>query len=205
MRTSTTTTSKATPASLKLLMRATPAEMRRVRGALSLLRRREREKARYALRLSKRCAKLSKRCSMHAMTASHALSVVTRLIKNGKFTTTLLLLFCTASMLAAEPIERETAYVKHAFVADNTDDLAQWMRLFTRERSDEESAIMHSMLVEHRIQAVSRCVVTVLARDNGTAQIRVDDDAYDGGLTGWILTELLELPNDKWNSEGPNQ
>jgi len=76
------------PYTLKLLMRATPEEMRRVRGALSLLRRREREKARYAARLSKRCAKLSKRCSMHAMTASHALSVVTRLIKNGKFTTT---------------------------------------------------------------------------------------------------------------------
>jgi len=70
-------------ASLKL---PTLAEMKRVRGALSLLRRREREKARYAKRLSKRCAKLSKRCTMHAMTASHALSIVTRLIKQGALT-----------------------------------------------------------------------------------------------------------------------
>jgi hypothetical protein len=91
-----TTNNKATPASLKLLLRATPTEIRRVRAALSLLSRREREKARYAARLSKRCAKLSARCRMHAMTASHALTVVKRLIKAGTFTTTLLLAIACA-------------------------------------------------------------------------------------------------------------
>jgi len=196
------TNTKATPASLKLLLRATPTEIRRVRGALSLLCRREREKARYAARLSKRCAKLSARCRMHAMTASHALTVVRRLIKAGTFTTTLLLLFCTASVLVAEPIERETAYVEQAFVAKNTEDLAQWMKAFKNADRSDENVLLHSMLVDHRIQGVSQCVVTVLARGKGTAQIRIDVGTY-AGLTGWTLAEALAFPVSEWNSYGP--
>jgi len=79
------TNTKATAASLKLLRNSSPSrlstkkEIKNVQGALALLIRREREKAREA-------QDLSNRCSAHAQHASRALTAFTRLVKKGVFT-----------------------------------------------------------------------------------------------------------------------
>jgi hypothetical protein len=107
---------KAKLASLKLLRNSKPSpasstaiEIKNLQSALSLLIRREREKAAEA-------KDLSLRCSNHEAHASRALTAFTRLVKKGVFA--IALIACAIAAQADDRRERHERHESHNYIIE---------------------------------------------------------------------------------------